>query len=60
MNVGAVEIYEECGQCGGFHRIGYMGDCRNNDERFTADQLDDIHGPMGWDYIEYDSYASEE
>jgi hypothetical protein len=24
----------ECGQCGGYHRRGYSGDCRNDSERW--------------------------
>jgi len=48
-------MLEECGQCGCYHRSGYTGDCRNNDERFpTSDPFEDIleaarealaHGP---------------
>jgi hypothetical protein len=28
---------EECGCCGGFHRVAWLGDCRNDAERFTAE-----------------------
>ena len=28
-----VEI-SQCGSCGGYHRVGYKGDCRNDAERF--------------------------
>jgi hypothetical protein len=30
----------ECGCCGGYHRKGYTGDCRNNAERFTLDDVE--------------------
>ena len=40
--------YEECGCCGMIHRAGYDGDCRNDEERFSLEQLDDRHGPLGW------------
>lgn len=40
--------YEECGCCGHLHRPGYTGDCRNDEARFTFDQLDAVHGPDGW------------
>lgn len=25
----------DCGCCGAFHRVSYLGDCRNDAERFT-------------------------
>jgi hypothetical protein len=43
--------YVECGSCGGFHRSDYWGDCRNDAERFTAEDLDTKHGPNNWDYL---------
>lgn len=34
--------YLECGCCGHYHRENYYGDCRNDDERFTLDDLEDM------------------
>lgn len=34
----------ECGSCGHFHRIDFFGDCRQDDERFTTDQLEAMPG----------------
>ena len=28
---------EECGCCGAYHRVGYIGDCRNDKERFCRE-----------------------
>jgi hypothetical protein len=36
-----VEELEECGCCGCYHRKGYEGDCRNDDERFPLPFLVD-------------------
>ena len=33
--------YVECGCCGYYHRSDYYGDCRNDEERFTGQDLDD-------------------
>jgi hypothetical protein len=31
--------YIECGCCGQYHRIDYYGDCRNDAERFTFEDI---------------------
>lgn len=46
----APPLYVECGSCGHFHRAEFGGDCRNDAERFTADELDAKHGENGWIY----------
>ena len=30
----AAHVLFDCGCCGGFHRLGYDGDCRSDDDRF--------------------------
>ena len=40
--------YYECGTCGHFHKPGYLDDCRNDLERFSANELDDYHGENLW------------
>lgn len=37
--------YFECGCCGEYHRKGETADCRNDDARFTLDDLDRMHPP---------------
>ena len=32
--------YVECGCCGYFHKEGYCGDCRNDDEQYTYDDIE--------------------
>ena len=29
--------WEECGQCGGYHPAGYIGDCRDDEKRWPSD-----------------------
>lgn len=37
-----LEILGECGQCGSYHRPGYVGECRDDSERWpTANPLED-------------------
>ncbi len=50
MNMTA--MYYECGICGHLHRVGFNGDCRQDDARFTNDQLDAKHGIDGWEIDE--------
>lgn len=45
-------VYDECGGCGHFHLPSFSGDCRDNDNRFSAEDLDLMHGEGGWDYVE--------
>jgi len=33
-------ILEECGCCGFYHRKGYEGDCRNDDERYNLEEIE--------------------
>lgn len=42
-------VFYECGICGHFHSAEWDGDCRQDDARFTADQLDELHGPFEWE-----------
>jgi hypothetical protein len=42
----------ECDSCGHFHREEFTGDCRDNSERLTGDQLDAHFGPAGWQISE--------
>lgn len=37
-----------CGICGEWHRVGFDDDCRNDESRFTYDQLDAKYGIGGW------------
>lgn len=47
----ALPGYFDCGGCGHYHRKGWAGDCRDDAERFTAQALDDKHGPEGWEEV---------
>jgi hypothetical protein len=44
--------YYRCGICDHYHSIKWDGDCRENDARFEMDQLDTMHGPLGWDEVD--------
>lgn len=41
------EEFFECGGCGCYHRKGWTGDCRDDDNRYTEDEL-----PVGWIEVE--------
>ena len=45
-----VDLGEDCGCCGAFHRLAFAGDCRDDTERFDADVFErfrptDVVGP---------------
>lgn len=44
----AIPRYYRCGICDHFHAITFTGDCRQDDARFTEDQLNAKHA----DWIE--------
>ncbi len=44
--------YYTCGICDHYHLTGFAGDCRDDSERFTADQLEAMHGPDILDTVE--------
>lgn len=52
--------YIECGCCGHFHTPQFQGDCRNDSNRFTADQLDTKHGANGWDFLDIEAQMEKE
>lgn len=43
-----------CGGCDHNHHEGFTGDCREDAQRFTDQQLDEIHGVDGWVSVEED------
>lgn len=47
----------ECGCCEHFHHEDYEGECRNNDERLTAAQLDSHFGSSGWQVADSAEYV---
>ena len=40
--MGRKTTYFECSCCGYYHREDYHGDCRNDNKRFTLDQLESM------------------
>ena len=48
---GPVPSFVECGSCGAYHRVGFYGVCRDDEERFGPDQLDEQYGPSGWQEV---------
>ena len=46
--------YYECGICNCYHPADWDGDCRDDSNRFTDDQLEAKHGPLGigWDLVD--------
>ena len=47
-----MNTYIECGCCGHYHRDDYFGECRDDAERFTLDQLPE--GAMIRELVEFD------
>jgi hypothetical protein len=37
--------FVECGSCGEFHRADYWGDCRNDEERYSLEDLEEMEYP---------------
>ena len=48
----ARSTYYHCGICDHMHNALWDGDCREDAARFFADELDEKHGPVGWDEID--------
>ena len=44
--------YYECGICDHLHAAWWDGDCRQDNARFTMEDLEDMHGPEGWQEID--------
>lgn len=44
-------VFVECGSCGQLHPTNFGGDCRDNDNRFTADELDGKYGAGKWEEV---------
>lgn len=44
--------YYRCGICECFHPLEWNGDCRDDENRFTPDELNDKHGGFGWEEVE--------
>lgn len=53
-----IVYYDLCGCCGHYHRPTFAGDCRDDSERFSAQQLDDKHGPQGEGWEETDEEST--
>lgn len=43
--------YYRCGICDCYHPLEWDGDCRDDANRFAADELDEKHGPFGWEEV---------
>jgi len=43
--------FYECGICGHYHPIEWDGDCRDDTNRFSGNQLDDKFGQDGWEEV---------
>jgi hypothetical protein len=43
-----VIYYQECDWCGHYHPAGWDGDCKDDAERYSEEQLNEMHGENGW------------
>jgi len=44
--------FYECGICSCYHPANWDGDCRQDDTRFAADDLDKRYGLDGWEEVD--------
>lgn len=51
LNTEGKPKFIECGCCGCMHPLNFSGECRDDDNRFTLDQLDVKYGVLGWEEI---------
>lgn len=51
MQLGRPAFYE-CGICGAWHSAEWNGDCREDDARFNAEDLDERYGTFGWKAVD--------
>lgn len=43
--------FYECGICNSYHPAIWDGDCREDENRFSIDQIDALYGPYGWEEV---------
>ncbi len=43
--------YYRCGICDHWHNAKWDGDCREDENRFFIEQIDEKHGQDGWDEV---------
>ena len=53
------EFYE-CGICGHMHPINWNGDCRDDANRFTYDELDAKYGEDNWQEVDMPGWDDDE
>lgn len=41
--------FYHCGCCDHYHPDDFWGDCRDDERRFTLDQLEELYGADGWE-----------
>ena len=46
--------YYECGICECIHPWDFHGDCRDDNNRFAQDELDERHDPYGWELLSWE------
>ena len=44
--------FYECGCCGCWHPANWDGDCRDDANRFAADELDEMYGSFDWEAVD--------
>lgn len=49
-----VRRFYRCGGCDHFHPLGWLGDCRDDFNRFSEEQIEKLYGPEGAGWHEVD------
>ena len=58
MTPEAKPVYYDCEICGYFHPINWNGDCRDDANRFSYDQLDAKHGVNGYEILTLEEFEA--
>ena len=49
-----MRYFYDCGICGHVHPCRWSGDCRDDSNRFTDDELDQKYGAANWQLVDMD------
>lgn len=51
--------FYDCGICGHWHPANWDGDCRDDANRYTSDDLDTRYGSDGWQEVETPRWTAD-
>lgn len=56
------QLFFLCGCCDMFHKLGWVGDCRDDANRFSEERIESLYGKYfeGWEEVEEDFVGRNE